>query len=149
MLHVLLAAHLVLFAFSLAFTAGLGILQSRVARSGDAARIHAVFSACRPLSIAGGIGWLLTAVVGGALAQILGIDPAAPWLLWSYGLFVLLMVVGFGIHSPHQARVIAASAKGPGPELDAELKSPLAPIAGMISALAVIAIVWLMSSLLA
>lgn len=144
MLHVLLAAHLVLFAFSFAFTAGLGILQSRAARSGDAKRIHDVFSACRPLSITGGILWIVTALVGVVLAQVAGIPLDTPWLLWSYAGFAVLMVVGFGIHSPHQAHIIAASANGDSPELQTMLKSPMAPVAGMISALAVIGIVWLM-----
>ena len=146
MLHILLAAHLVLFAFSFAFTAGLGILQSRVARSGDAKKIHDVFVACRPLSMAGGIGWLVTALVGVGLAQTAGIPLDTPWLIWSYAGFAVLMGVGFGLHAPHQAHVIAASANGDSAELQAILKSPLAPVAGMISALAVIAIVWLMSS---
>jgi len=144
MLHILLAAHLVLFAFSFAFTAGLGILQSRAARSGDAKYIHDIFSACRPLSTAGGIGWLFTALVGFGLAQVAGIPLDTPWLLWSYAGFAVLMAVGFGIHMPHQAQVIRASAQGDTPELQAVLKSPLAPIAGMISALAVVGIVWLM-----
>lgn len=146
MLHILLVLHLVLFAFSFAFTAGLGILQSRVARSGDAQKIHDVFSSARPLSVAGGIGWILTALVGVGLAQAAGYDLGASWLIWSYVLFAVLMAVGFGLHSPHQVKVIAASANGMTPELQALLKSPVAPLAGMISAVGVIAIVWLMSS---
>ena len=146
MLHVLLVLHLVLFVFSFAFTAGLGILQSRVARSGDAQKIHTVFSACRPLSMAGGFAWLLTALVGVGLAQMAGYSLTDPWLDYSYAGFAVLMAVGFGFHAPHQAKVIAESANGMTPELAATLKSPVAPLAGVISALAVIAIVWFMSS---
>ena len=146
MVHILLALHLVLFAFSFAFTAGLGILQARVTKSGDARKIHDVFSAARPLSIAGGIGWIVTALVGVGLAQAAGYDLGASWLVWSYVLFAVLMAVGFGLHSPHQAKVIAASANGMTPELQAMLKSPVIPLAGMVSALGVIAIVYLMSS---
>jgi uncharacterized membrane protein len=149
MLHILLAAHLLLFVFSFAFTAGLGILQSRVARSGDARKIHTVFSACQPLSLAGGIGWLLTALVGAGLAQMAGYSLTDPWLLYSYAGFVVLIAVGFGIHRPFQARVAAASANGMTPELEAILKSPVEKVAAAVSALAIIAIVWLMSSRMA
>ena len=147
MLHILLAAHLVLFAFSLAFTAGLGILQSRVARSGDVQKIHDLFSACRPLSMTGGIGWLVTAALGLGLAQTAGYDLTASWLIWSYGLFALFLAVGFGIHAPYQAKVIAASAGGVmTPQLQHLLKAPLERAAGAASAVAVIGIVWLMTS---
>ena len=146
MLHILLVLHLVLFAFSFAFTAGLGILQTRVGKSGDARKIHDVFSAARPFSAAGGIGWIVTAVVGVGLAQTAGYDLTAPWLVWSYVLFVVLMIVGLGVHHPYQAKVIAASANGMTPELQTLLKSPVAPLAGMVSALSVIAIVYLMTS---
>ena len=72
MTEFLLLLHILLFMFSFALTAGIAFLTNRVARGGDAQTIHAVFSAARPLSMAGGIGWLLTAATGGALAAIDG-----------------------------------------------------------------------------
>jgi hypothetical protein len=77
MTEFLLFLHILLFAF----TAVLSIFSDRVARTGDAKTIHAVFSAARPLAIAGGIGWILTGAVGAALAGAYGLDMAAPWLL--------------------------------------------------------------------
>jgi len=144
MTQLLLALHILLFAFSFAFTAGAGILGNRIARTGDAKVIHAYFSALRPLSIAGGIGWILTALVGGALASSVGLDMAAPWLLGSYGAFAVLILTGFLVHSPWQAKVVAASA-APGPELQQLLQAPRHKIASLVSALSILALVFLMT----
>ena len=144
MTQLLLALHILLFAFSFAFTAGAGILGNRIARTGDAKVIHAYFSALRPLSIAGGIGWILTALMGGALASSVGLDMAAPWLLGSYAAFAVLILTGFLVHSPWQAKVVAASA-APGPELQQLLQAPRHKIASLVSALSILALVFLMT----
>jgi uncharacterized membrane protein len=141
----LLFLHILLFLFSFAFTAGLGILAQRIAARGDARLIHAVFSTARPLSVAGGYGWLLTALAGGALAVNMGYSLIAPWLLVSYAVFLVLMLVGFGIHSPWQAKVIAAATTG-GPELDALIRSRSHRIANIISAVCVLTLLYLMTA---
>ena len=140
----LLALHILLFAFSFAFTAGAGILGNRIVGTGDAKIIHAYFSAIRPLSIAGGIGWILTALVGGALASAFGLDMAARWLLGSYAAFAVLILTGFLVHSPWQAKVVAASA-APGPELQQLLQAPRHKIASAVSALSILTLVFLMT----
>lgn len=145
MTEVLLYVHILLFVFSFAFTAGISILGDRVARSGDAAAVHALFRAARPLSIAGGIGWILTALAGGALAQAYGLPMGAPWLLGSYGAFAVLILTGFLLHSPWQAKVIAASKSG-GSELNALLHSPVHRIASALSAISVLVILYLMTA---
>jgi uncharacterized membrane protein len=143
MIEFLLFLHVLLFVFSFAFTAGIGILSDRVARTGDAKAIHAVFRAARPLSITGGIGWILTAVVGAALALAYGYELTATWLLFSYAAFAVLILAGFLLHSPWQAKVLAASA-APGPELDALLRSPIHRIASGLSAVSVLVLLYLM-----
>ena len=145
MTEFLLLLHILLFMFSFALTAGIAILTNRVARGGDAGTIHTVFSAARPLSMAGGIGWLLTAATGGALAAIYGLDMTAPWLLGSYAAFAVLIIVGFAMHAPWQARMIAASASA-GPELEAVIKSPAHRIAGLLSAASVVCLLYLMTA---
>ena len=144
MTQLLLALHILLFAFSFAFTAGAGILGDRIARGGDAKVIHAYFSAARPLSIAGGIGWILTALVGGALAGAFGLPMTAPWLLGSYAAFAVLILSGFLLHSPWQAKVVAASA-APGPELQQLLHAPSHRFASIVSALSILALIFLMT----
>ena len=143
MADMLLCLHILLFVFSFAFTAGISILLGRVAGNADPATIHAAFSAARPLSMAGGIGWVLTALVGGALANAFQLPMNAPWLLGSYAAVAVLILTGFLLHSPWQARVIAASAS-PGPQLQALLHSPMHRIASGVSAVCVLAIVYLM-----
>ena len=53
MKEVLFYAHVMLFVFSFAFTAGISILTERIARGRNPATIHTVFSAA-----AGDGGWL-------------------------------------------------------------------------------------------
>jgi uncharacterized membrane protein len=145
MTEVLLYLHIILFVFSFAFTAGISILGDRVAKMHDAAAVHALFSTARPLSIAGGIGWILTALAGGALAQAYGYNMGAPWLLGSYATFAVLILTGFLLHSPWQEKVIAASAS-PGPELGALLHSPLHRIASALSAISILTLLYLMTA---
>lgn len=109
------------------------------------AAVHALFSAARPLSIAGGIGWILTALAGAALAQAYGFDMAAPWLLGSYAAFAVLILTGFRLHSPWQAKVIAASAT-PGLELKALLASPRHRLASGPSSLSILTLLYLMTA---
>jgi uncharacterized membrane protein len=145
MIELLLFLHILLFVFAFSFTAGTGILLDRVARSRDAKVIHTAFNAARPLSITGGIFWLLTALVGAGLAHAYGLDMATPWLVYSYIAFAVLILTGFLLHSPWQAKVAAASAAG-GPELDALLQAPIHRIASGISAASVLALLYLMTA---
>jgi len=141
----LLILHILLFVFSFAFTAGVSIIGNRVAGTRDARTIHAYFSAVRPLSLTGGIGWILTAATGGALAHAYGLDMTAPWLVYSYAAFAVLILTGFLLHSPWQAKVIAASASG-GPQLEALLNSPIHRIASAISAASILTLLYLMTA---
>lgn len=145
MLHLLLVLHLLSFAFAFAFTAGMGILQAQAARSRDAQKIHAVFSAAQPLSLTGGMLWIITAMTGILLAIYASMSLRQPWLVQSYIAFCVLILVGFGVHRPWQAQVIAAAEKGPSPELDALLKSPKSKLASAVSAIAIIALVYFMT----
>ena len=145
MAEFLLFLHILLFVFSFAFTAGVSIVGNRVAGTQDARTIHAYFSAVRPLSLAGGVGWILTAAAGGALAHTYGLDMTATWLIYSYIAFAVLILTGFLLHAPWQAKVVAASAT-PGPELDAVLKSSVHRIASILSALSVLTLVYLMTA---
>jgi hypothetical protein len=144
MTEFLLILHILLFMFSFAFTAGVGIIGNRVAGTRDAKTIHAYFSAVRPLSLTGGIGWILTAATGGALAHAYGLDMSARWLIYSYAAFAVLILTGFLVHAPWQAKVVAASAT-PGPELDRLLNAPAHRIASIVSALSVLTLVYLMT----
>jgi len=146
MTQILLFLHILLFVFSFAFTAGFGILGDRIAGTGDAKAIHAYFRAARPMAVAGGIGWILTAVTGGALASAFGYNMTAPWLLGSYAAFAVLILVGFGMHLPWQTKVIEASAGAGGAQLNAVLHAPMHRIASILSAISILVIVFLMTA---
>ena len=145
MIELLLFLHILLFVFSFAFTAGIGILLDRVARSRDAKTIHTAFSAARPLSMTGGIGWILTALAGAGLAHTTGLALTTPWLVYSYIAFAVLILTGFLLHSPWQGKVVAASA-APGPELDALLNAPIHRIASGVSAASILTLLYLMTA---
>ena len=145
MIELLMFLHILLFVFAFTFTAGTGILLGRVAATRDAKIIHATFTAARPLSMTGGIFWLLTALVGVGLAHAYGLDMSAPWLVYSYIAFAVLILTGFLLHSPWQAKVIAASASGGG-DLDALLQSPIHRIASGVSAASVLTLIYLMTA---
>jgi uncharacterized membrane protein len=150
MLGVLLTLHILVFVIAFAFTAGVGILSARVARSRDARSIHGVFVAARPLQWVGGIGWFVAGALGVWVAAEAGLPFDQRWLLWSYVAFVVLVVAGLGMHAPWQAKVIAASASSTDgivtPELDRLLHSPVHPIASALSAVSFIALVYLMTA---
>jgi hypothetical protein len=150
MLGLLLTLHILVFVIAFAFTAGVGILSARVARSGDARVIHGVFVAARPLQWAGGIGWFVAGALGAWIAVEAGVPFDRPWLLWSYAAFAVLIVAGLGMHAPWQAKVITASAGSMDgaitPELDRLLHSPVHPVASALSAVSFITLVYLMTA---
>jgi len=142
----LLSLHILVFALSLAFTAGVGILCARVARTGNPEAIRTTFTAARPLQTAGGIGWLVTAALGMAVASSFAIPLTETWLLWSYAAFAVLFLSGVALHNPWAAKVVAAASDGQkSEELQALLRSPVSPLASALSAASVIALIYLMS----
>lgn len=145
MIELLFFLHILLFVFSFAFTAGLGIFADRLSRMADAKTIHTMYSAILPLSTAGGIGWLLTGVAGAALAGAYHLNMMAPWLLGTYAVFAVLLLDGFLLHLPWQRKVISASA-APGPELHAVLQAPVHRIASAISAISILVLIYLMTA---
>ncbi len=145
MIELLLFLHILLFVFAFTFTAGISILLGRVAASGDAKIIHTSFTAARPLSMTGGILWLLTALVGVGLAHAYGLALTTPWLVYSYIVFAVLILTGALLHNPWQAKVIAASGSG-GAELGALLQSPIHRIASGVSAVSVLTLIYLMTA---
>jgi MFS family permease len=141
MIKTLLFLHILLFMFSFAFTGGLGIYLARMAKSSDHATIQAAFRTAAPLTLMGGIGWILTGIIGGALAQAYGFDPTAPWLVAVYVVFAILLLNGFLLHRPLHRRVATAT---PGPQLEAALHAPMHRVAAIVSGLSVLALVFLM-----
>src|ERR1700709_2816339 len=98
MLDLLLTLHILVFVFAFAFTAGIGILSARIVRSRDARLIHSVFVTARPLQWAGGVGWFVAGALGAGFAVEAGLPFDAPWLVWSYAAFAVLVVAGLGLH---------------------------------------------------
>ena len=145
MYEILLTLHIVAFGMALALTAGASILATSAAGSTDAARVHAVYSALFPVTMIGGVLWLVTGALGFWIAADMGVPLSETWLTISFAVFAVLIVNGFVVHTRHIRGIIAASAKGVmSPELEKALGSPIGPIASAVSAIATIALVYLM-----
>ena len=94
---------------------------------------------------AGNSGTVLAVLFAPPLAQAYGYNPAAPWLIYTYLVFAILILNGFLLHLPWQGKVLAASAS-PGPELEALLHAPMHRAASAISAISVLVLIFLMTA---
>ena len=70
---------------------------------------------------------------------------STPWLVYSYIAFAVLILTGFLLHDPWQAKIIAAAGSG-GTELNALLQSPIHRIASGVSAVSVLTLLYLMTA---
>jgi hypothetical protein len=132
-LHVLF----VFIAFSL--SSGVGILAQVVAQSGDVRSTRIAVRAARPLHIVGGVMLLLGIIFGFATAAIQGFSLTSPWLVITYVLVAILIILIAAFIAPLSAQIERAAADSPddkpSPELVAALNSPkrfAAPLAGLV-----------------
>ena len=150
MINLVTVLHIVSFGFAMALTTGVSILLQAVAAKADARTIHKVFSAAVPMTMVGGTLWLVTGVLGFWLASLYGHSLTAPWLIGAYVAYAVLMVVGFGGHTPWNKKVVALSAADAAagetvsPALQAHLHAPAEKIFGLLSALSLLALLYLM-----
>jgi Predicted integral membrane protein (DUF2269) len=112
----------VLFVFvAFGLTTGVGVAIAAIGRSGDPRAIRVGVRAARPMSIAGGILLLLGILVGFATAGKLGIPMGTPWLIASYVMALVLLLVGPFVFLPWQRRLLNAAASSPDDSPSAEL----------------------------
>jgi hypothetical protein len=112
--------HIVSMFFAVALAVSGEIVVRRVATSLDARAIHTTVERVKPLGMAATL-LLLGGVVFGVIAALTGqINPFAPWLLLSYGAFLLAMALGGLVTDPWTERLGAAAAASPadGPSED-------------------------------
>jgi uncharacterized membrane protein len=132
-LHVLF----VFIAFSL--SSGVGILAQMVAQSGDVRSIRNAARAARPLHTIGGVMLLLGIIFGFATAATQGFPLNSQWLVITYVLVAILIILIAAFIAPLSAQIERAAAASPddkpSPELVAVLNSPkrfAAPLAGLV-----------------
>jgi len=131
-----------------AFTTGVGIFLTAIANTREVRTIRAATKIGRSLQTAG-IAMLLVGVVFGfATAGAAGYSLTSRWLIESYVLVGLLVIVGAGVHGTWLARLAKAAAASPddhpSPELAAVVGDRLVRIAGPVSGLIWIALIAVM-----
>jgi hypothetical protein len=122
--------HIVSMFFAVALTVSGELVLRRVATTLDARVIHTTVERIKPLGTAAS-ALLLVGVLFGVIAALTGqINPFAPWLLLSYGAFLVAMAVGVLITDPWAERLgrvaAATSAGGSSEELRAVVDDPRA-----------------------
>jgi hypothetical protein len=132
------ALHVLFVFIGFSLSSGVGMLVQMVVRTGDVRAIRAAARAARPLHIVGGVMLLLGIVFGFATAAVQGFGLTSPWLVITYVLVAILLILVAAFIAPWSARVERAAANSPddtpSPELAAAIHSPTAiaaPLAGL------------------
>jgi len=115
------AVHLLAVFVAFALTAGVGIVLRGVAQTGDVRAIRIAAKAARPLFMVGGITLVLGIIFGFGAAGALGVSLSARWLIASYALVALLLILGFAILMPWGRRLGVAAASSPDDSPSSEL----------------------------
>jgi protein-S-isoprenylcysteine O-methyltransferase Ste14 len=91
---------------------GGGILNNRVQQSGDVRAMRTVIAAESRLAPVAGVLMVLGIIFGFVTAVADGLDLLAPWLLLTYGLILVVILIGALYHGPQDKKLgeaVAAS----------------------------------------
>jgi len=140
--------HVLAMFIAFAFTTGTGIYLTALSKSGDVRVIRQATSVAGPLLNAGTILLVLGILFGFATAGAIGFSMSSKWLLITYFLVVVLLVVGVGVHRAWAARLRRAALASPDDSASPELRSVIddrgVMIAGPVSGVLWISIIVLM-----
>lgn len=140
--------HVVAMFIAFGLTTGVGIYFSAIADTLDVKSIRTAVKIARPLQIGGLTVLLVGVVLGFATAGFAGYVLTSRWLIETYVLVALLLIVGAGVHQTWLARVakaaIASTDDQASSELAAIVHSRLVRIAGPVSGLIWIALIAVM-----
>lgn len=89
---------------------GGGILDNRVQQSRDVRAIRTVIAAESRLAPVAGVLMVLGIIFGFVTAVAGGFDLLAPWLLVTYGLVLVVILIGALYHGPHDKKMEEAVA---------------------------------------
>jgi len=88
---------------------GGGILNNRVQQSRDVRAIRTVIAAESRIAPVAGVLMVLGIIFGFATAVAGGFDLLAPWLLVTYGLVLVIILIGALYHGPHDKNLEEAA----------------------------------------
>ncbi len=114
--------HLIFLFAAVAVATGTEIIMQRVVRSGDVRVIRTIFSMAKPLGIAVPVLFSIGGIFGIIAAIEIGFGLADPWLIISYVLFAIAMVVGGAVQGPWSEKVAKAAQVSPDDSPSPELQ---------------------------
>ena len=120
---ILVFVHISLMFAAVAISYGPTLLFLIALRRGRVEGLRAVGMAVQPVTRAIPIVYGLGALTGVGAALVGGFNLLAPWLLISYVIFVVLLIIGAALAGPHMGRVGAMVAALPDGPLPAEVKA--------------------------
>jgi hypothetical protein len=127
---------------------GTELLLFRIARSKDVLAIRAGFSLATPLLQTAVVLYVIGLLMGLSTVWAGGWSFVAPWLVISYAIFALMIVLNLGLRAPWARRVLAtaraSSDHEPSTDLRATLADPRAAIHLWAAPVALVAQVLLM-----
>jgi len=148
MLSWLAALHIIFVFYAFALTAGVGVVYGAIGRSLDVRAIRAASRIARPLLIAGSGLLVLGIVFGFGTASTARYDLGSHWLLVTYVLVALLLILTGAVHAPFAARLRRAADAcpddQPSPQLRALAEDRLALAAGPLTGIVWLAIIVMM-----
>lgn len=109
---------------------GGGILNNRVQQSRDVRAIRTVISAESRLAPVAGVLMVLGIIFGFVTAVAGGFDLLAPWLLITYGLVLVIILVGALYHGPHDKKLEEAVSESPDDQPSSRLSALIAGTQG-------------------
>jgi len=102
---VLVFGHIALMFLAVMMSYGPTLMFLLALRSNRVENLRAVGVAVQPVVRLIPVAYILAAVFGVAAAVVIGHDLFVPWLVISYVLFVILLVIGAAYAGPHMARI--------------------------------------------
>ncbi len=120
---VLVFAHIALMFVAVMMSYGPTLMFLLALRSNRVENVRAVGVAVQPVVRLIPIAYVLAAVFGVAAAVVIGHDLFVPWLVISYVLFVVLLVIGAAYAGPHMGRIGAQVAQLPDGPLPPEVRA--------------------------
>jgi len=124
------------------------LVFTRIAHSENVGAIRTAYSVAATRGKIFGPLAVVVALIGFWVASVNGIPLNSGWLIASYAVFVVLMLIGFGFHARKEVTIynlaMASPLDAPSPELKAAIHDPLETPMGIASSLLWIALFYLM-----
>ena len=140
--------HVAAMFLAVAVFVGQGMLSARIVGTGDVHTIRRLITVEARFQPIGGGLLLLGLIFGFITATSAGFALTAPWLLISYGLVLIILVIGATFHGPHDRSLKKLAEESPedqpSDELSAFIAAPSARVVAAVDGFVWLALVFVM-----